>query len=499
MLINKKIVLAVGAGLVLGASSCKKFMDVNTNPNVAQTVTVQTLLPAAQLYLGSAVGVDLQVYGSIWSQYWTQTSAGSQYVTFEQYSPTQDQFANSWTLLYQGAENFYQLYNVADSQHKKQYKAISLLMQAYTFQVITDGWGDAPYKQALLGQYATGHLIAPKYDSQSVVYKGIIAKIDSANSLISVADGVVPGADDLIYGGNMSKWQKFSNTLKLKVLLRMAYINPAGAQLMINTFFTTNPQFIGEGDDAKIAYGSSSGNKNPLYAEESSFKLAGIQNLAGSKTIIDTLNSNADTRRDVFFERTSAGSVVGLTQGTYNMPQTPGSYSIPSTYVAGDVNNAASANAPVNLLMSWESFFMQAEVAARGWGGIAANDNTLFYAGIKASFDYYSNIIGANAYNLYITNGANWSVYPVGGTVAQKMRSIITQKWFAMCGNQGFEAWTEWRRTGYPDFLVTPINSVIGLQRPERFLYPTAESAGNANFPKTGVAPVTAKVWWDVL
>lgn len=496
MLINKKMVLAVGVGLVMGASSCKKFMDVNTNPNVSQSVTVQTILPAAELYVGSQVGVDLQIYGSIWSQYWTQTSAGNQYVAFEQFAPTQDQFSNSWTGLYQGAENFYQLYNLADSQHKKQYRAIALLMQAYTFQVITDAWGDAPFKQALQGQYLNGHLVNPKYDSQMTIYKGILTKLDSANKLINVADPVMPGADDLIYGGNMARWQKFSNTLRLKVLLRMAYIDPINAQIKIDSLYSTSPLFIASGDDAKISYGFSASNKNPLYAEESSLKLGSIQNLGASSTCIDSMKSNSDPRLGVFYEANASGAYSGIPQGSYSIAKATGSYSIPSFNVAGDVNNTASANAPVYLLTSWESYFLQAEAAARGWGPAGANDNALFSAGIQASLDNYVNILGTAAYATYVGAGGYWTKYPVGGTVAQKVRYIITQKWFAMCGNQGFEAWTEWRRTGYPDFLVDPASSLIGTQRPERFLYPTSESMGNANFPKTGLMPLTYQVWW---
>ncbi|HNB82789.1 MAG TPA: SusD/RagB family nutrient-binding outer membrane lipoprotein, partial [Chitinophagaceae bacterium] len=87
-------------------------------------------------------------------------------------------------------------------------------------------------------------------------------------------------------------------------------------------------------------------------------------------------------------------------------------------------------------------------------------------------------------------------VYPVGGTMEEKIRHIITQKWFAMCGNQGFEAWTEQRRTGYPDFFVQSVNSLIGAKKPARFLYPTEEINLNANFP--GLKTVDTRVWWDV-
>lgn len=514
MLINKKIVFTLAVGLALSVSSCKKFLDVNTNPNISQTATVQTLLPAAQLYLGSSVGVELQIYGSFWAQYWTQSPNASQYIAVDQYATGQDAFSTSWTNLYAGAENFFQLYNLADTQKKKQYKAISLLMQAYTFQVITDGWGDVPFKQALKGQYIDGHLVNPKYDSQLVVYKGILAYIDTARKLISAADPIHPSTDDIIYGGNMTKWGKFANTLRLKVLMRMSNIDPTGTRTKIDSFFRAvpAPQFIGEGDDAVIAYGFSSANKSPLYAEASSTTLAGTQNLVGSKTCIDSMNSNNDYRAYVFYEATSAGVPVGIAQSQYNVSLPSSSYSIPNVYVAGDASNSASANAPVNLLTSWESYFLQAEAVARGYTTMAsASDDVLFYKGIHASFAYYnsqmSNEIGVDsavAYDVYVNGDATiplapgyWAVYPTTGTVAEKVRHIITQKWFAMCGNQGFEAWTEWRRTGYPDFLVHPVNSLIGNNRPLRFLYPTSETTTNGNFPSTGLLPLTSSVWWD--
>ncbi len=492
MLINRKFVFTAAVALALGVSSCKKFNNVNTNPNVSQNATVQTLLPAAELYVGSGVGVDLQIAGSIWSQYWTQTPAGNQYIALEQFNPGQDQAASGWTNLYAGAENLFQLSQLADSLHKKSYQAIALILEAYTFQVITDGWGNAPYKQALQGQYVYGHKINPQYDSQIVIYNGIINFLDSANKLLK-AGGGAPTTDDLIYGGDMGKWQRFANTLRLKVLLREIYIDPTGATKKIDTMYDGSPAFMGAGDDAKITYGANLGNKNPLYAEESSVQLGSVQNFAGSKTCIDSMNNNGDPRVRVFYEATSGGNYTGLTQGTYNIPAAAGSYSIPGTAVAGDGQNAASANAPVILISSWESFFLQAEAGARGLGAAAGNDNANFASGIQASFTYY-NIAGS--YPAYINSGATWTVYPAGGTLAQKLRAIITQKWFAMCGNQGFEAWAEYRRTGYPDFLVQPASSVIGGQRPERLLYPTSESTSNAGFP--GLQPVTTRVWWDI-
>jgi hypothetical protein len=509
MLKNKSIVFIALAGAVLAASSCRKFLNVNTNPNVSQTATVQTLLPAAQLYVGTSVGVDLEINGSFWSQYWTQSISASQYHILDEYgSIGQDQFLTPWQNLYAAAENFYQLYKLADTQKRKQYMAVSLLMQAYTFQLITDGWGDVPFTQALKGQVADGGIVNPKYDSQLVVYNGIMAYIDSANKLINSSDPLHPGSDDLIYGGSMSQWQKFSNTLMLKILLRISMREPSVAQTGITALYATTPLFIGNGDDAKIGYGYNSANNNPLYAEESSTTLGGTQNLIGSATCIDSMNSNHDPRESVFYEpapatvtATFAGNYIGLEQGLYSGSYSINNFSVPNVYVAGDAHNAASGSAPVNFLTSWESDFLQAEVVARGLAVTGVTDDSLFYHGILASFNYYATDLFATTqntplaeYNSYVAGGGYWTVYPASGTPAQKLRFIITQKWFAMCGNQGFEAWTEWRRTGYPDFLIQSATGVGA--KPERFLYPTTESTTNANFP--GEQLITAKVWWDV-
>jgi hypothetical protein len=511
MSINKKfIITAAVAGLALSVSSCKKYLDVNTNPNVAHQATVITMLPAAQLYLGSAMGVDMQINGSVWSQFWTQTPAGSQYRALDQFDPKADYYNASWKNLYLSASNAYQLYNLADSQHKGAYKAISLLMRAYAFQALTDGWGDVPFKDALSGQFADGHITSPKYDSQRVVYRGILAYIDSASALINLNDGAAPGADDLIYGGNMSKWQKFANTLKLRVLMRMSGIEPLYANPRIDTMFLKGTQFMGAGDDAVIAYGSGATNNNPLYAELTSVQMGGVQQMAGSKTAIDEMNSNNDYRSKVFFTTVPGAGRVGIKQGEYDIMVSSSSYSVPSAHVGGNAASAASAKAGVVLLSSWESYFLQAEAVARGITAAGGDDADLFYKGLNASFSYWNNALvtegypsASAAYSVYVNGDATasipaayWGQYPVTGTADDKVRHIITQKWFSMCGTQGFEAWTEWRRTGYPTFLINPRNSRIGaVQLPSRFVYPASEAATNANYP--GLQSLTTRVWWD--
>ncbi len=149
-----------------------------------------------------------------------------------------------------------------------------------------------------------------------------------------------------------------------------------------------------------------------------------------------------------------------------------------------------AATAPVKLISAAESYFLQAEAVARGWatGSVA----TLFQNGIKASFDFLG--IDATQYATYIAT-ADDAQLPADA--AKQIKAIITQKYYAMNGFQGFEAWTEWRRTGYPDILVKSEASTLGTNElPARLLYPGTEITRNSNFP--GLKEVTDKVWWDL-
>ena len=500
MLKNNKTILALVTLLSLGVASCKKQLDVNTNPNVSQTATAKLLLPAAELYVASGVGVDLQVCGAFWSQHWTQNPNANYYTSIDQYAPSTDFYNTSWTNLYSACENLYQLQNIADSQYLSQYEAIALLLQAYTFEAITDAWGDVPFSQALKGEYVSGHIVSPKYDSQKNVYVGVLKYIDSALKIINPSATVVPGSEDLIYQGNMTKWKKFAYTLKLRTIMRMSLVDPVDAQADIAALYATaNVQFLGAGDDAAIKYGYSTSNSNPLYAEQMGI---GTQNFAASATIIDSMAANYDSlRMRVFFEPGSIGGYMGITQGAYNVAAT--GFSVPNVYVGGDVTNTASGSAPVNLMTGYESLFLQAEVAARGWATTTTSDATLFYDAIQANFNYYGNQInatsgvsGATAYSDYITAGGSATNYPIGGSVNQKLRCIMLQKWYAMCGNQSFESWTELRRTGLDSILTPSVTSAIGSTHPKRCLYPTLEMTSNALFP--GLQGITNKVWWDL-
>ena len=173
--------------------------------------------------------------------------------------------------------------------------------------------------------------------------------------------------------------------------------------------------------------------------------------------------------------------------------QNANSYSKPGPAIGGPItadDPNGGADAPVIFLSAAESYFLQAEAIARGWGTGDAKE--MYENGIASSFIFW-NLSDADI-NDYLGQAA--IQFPAAGSAEQQVKAIITQKWASMCGTENIEAWTEWRRTGYPDFFVISKTSSIGAKFPTRILYPDSEVTSNPNTPPQKT--VSDKVWWDV-
>lgn len=480
----KKNIVKSAAGILavlsLSITGCSKFLDINENPTRIVDLDPSYLLPSAQANAGMVVGNHFQVYGGLWAQYWAQDISSSQYRTIEQVNLDPSSFDRPWQFLYAGGlQDLQVIIDKANTKRLEQYAGVAYLMKAYEFQLLTDAFGDIPLTDALKG--GSAEVLAPKYDAQKQVYDSIFAWIDRGYNLIDPAAvaGGRPGTDDLVFGGNMANWRAFGNTLKLRAYLRLSAVDAAKAEAGVKslqgaTFLTS---------DAKITYVTTGGSQNPLYAEI--VGLGRTQNLVASKTNVDQMNALGDPRVGVFYEpNPDTTGIVGIPQGSYRS-QWEYLFSIPGTAVGASAQKAASATAPVKFISAAESYFLQAEGVARGW--LTGDAKALYQSGITASFTAYSVTPGT-----YITTQV--AAFPAAAV--DQIKAIITQKYFAMCGNQNFEAWTEWRRTGYPDFFVRSQASILaaGLM-PQRFLYPNAEITRNPNFP--GAKLATDKVWWD--
>ncbi len=488
---------------VLFVTACKKsWLDINQNPNNPESAPYNLTLPSAIGAIGYTMGDQFQIWGNIWSQSWTQGPTAGQYKSWDRYIQSSTEMDRPWQQMYSDALT--DLDNTIASASKKDatgndrqdYVAVAKILRSYTYQVLTDAYGDIPYAEALQGVTNT----SPKYSTQETVYKGIIASLNEA--ITTIEDPLLvkhPGSDDLIFGGNMTLWYEFANTLRLKCYLRLSNIPSYNAfcKAGVEECFA-NGYFIGQGEDVQIKFFDKQFNANPL---NTTIKALSVANIIASKSILDSLAGRTDKRIDKYFAKAttggSAGAHNGIKQGTGELLANPATlthtnYSLPSYNVGGtggESTTLTGKTAPVVLMSAEESFLLQAEADLRFVLG--ADAKALYESGIKAGFAHWG-LLAADA-TAYI---AGPGAYPTTGTTDQKAEKIATEKWYSMCGTQGFESWTEFRRTKYPSFLTPSASSQLGAGNyPARFVYPSVESTRNTNMPAGKT--LTSKVWWD--
>jgi len=481
---SKKLLLLLLVSTISFAG-CKKYLDVNENPNNPPTAAPALLLPAVEASVAQIIGNSFQINGGVWAQYWTQNPAASQYRTYERYDVANTNYDRPWLTIYRNALINAELI-IKSTEFSPYTKGMAYVLKAYTFQVATDAFGDIPLTDALQGIDNT----SPKYATQELVYDSIFNYIDKGIVLLNSPIGPELGEQDMIFQGDRTKWNAFANTLKLRAYLRLSQVNPSKAQAGIAAIYRANPRFLTE--DAAIQYSTTGGNQNPLFNEM--VGLNRTQNIIASSTAVNQFNNNNDPRVSRFYNLVPVNGdtiVSSIRQGAYASTSLSLRVSPPSVLVGGTAADGRSAVAPVKLMSASESYFLQAEAVSRGWATGTAT--TLFTQGIRESFTAVG--LTATDATAYITAApdAQFPALP-----ADQIRQIITQKYYAMCGFQGFEAWTEWRRTGYPNILVRSAASTLGAANqslPLRMIYPNSEITTNMNFP--GIIPITTPVWWD--
>lgn len=464
---------------VLTLFSCSEdFFDINTDPNNPATVTPRLVLPSAIAGSAYVIGGYYHHLGGVWSQHYTQSTAASQWVNLEEYSLTEGDFDTQFQSLYSSALEDYE-YIRTESEKKQDWSfyMIATLMQAYTFNVLADLYGDIPFSEALKG---VGTL-TPKWDSGETVYDSLLNRIDAALNHDFAASSVsVVGFSDIVFGGipgkeakasdQINDWRRFANTLKLKMYLRYVNKDPnkfrdkIAALLAENNFLTK---------DAKmIAFKNEEDNRNPFY-ETFIDRLSG--NVAASATLLNYIKGAGDARLDALFSTPeSGGQHAAIPQGFYREAQTQyASYknlSLPKF----------SPTSPVYFFSLPEVYFLISEAQLRY--GSAAVAEQYYKMGIDASFA----LLGVNP---------NPALYQTGGVYEFKgLESIITQKWVAAANVRAIESFFDKNRTGFPGFFTESPVSTIGSETPQRLLYPDSERKSNPNTP--ALKRIYEKVWW---
>lgn len=473
--------------LFLSLEACSQYLDVNVTPNNPTSVTPAVLLPGAQAGTAFANASELNRFASVLIQ--QLAGANNSPATYDIFQTNGADLENQWRFeLYNGALiNYQKLIESGEATNAKSYSGIAKIMKAYTFSLITDIWGDIPYSQALQGETFT----TPRLDKQEDIYKGnaslgIQSLFDLVREGIKDLDAtssVNPGADDLVYGGDLAKWKQAGNTILLKFAATVSRKEPALATSVINEVLTGNNYIKANTGDMNVTFGASVGSQDPRYTYTiiSVFK----DDLILSTRYLNLLNSLNDPRLPIFFTKPAANYVTidnGF-RGTLPSPTT--SWSRYNKYITGNAGEG-----PVRLVTNFQRAFMLAEAALRL--GTPGNPQALYTEGITASMTLAG--LTAEQIKTYLT--ANPAVATLTGTTDEKIAQIITQKYIAFTGN-GLEAWDDYRRTGYPVLLPSQNAAGIDGSRPVRAVYINSEIQRNSNFPNP--PPQTnVRVWWDV-
>jgi hypothetical protein len=460
--------------IALLLSSCSSELDINADPNNPVAVPNATLLTASEVNLGYIIGGEATRMPSNIVQYYA--GHRGQPNEYARYDITPSSTDGLWTNLYNVLTDLRAIENNTADTDDTLYLGISQLLQAYTFSVLTDAFGDIPYSESL--QLSLN--INPAYDKQEAIYDSLLGLIDSGIANVKLNSGANPGTRDVIFAGSATKWEAFGNSLKLRLLNHLSLRRPAVAL----AFLQTNPLLIEtSANNARVKFGITAANSNPIYQFDI---LSGRKDNAVANTLVDKMKSLDDPRIPVYFKPIVNGALTGQVFGNIPGDDTDDSG---DNLFARTGSAYASVDSPVILLSAAEVGFIKAEIYFK------ANN-------VANATSSYNNAITEDLTDLGLAPAV--SDYLANPLVAYNgsLQRIMEQKWITMF--QGaYESWVDWRRTGFPN-ISPSVNNRTNDLIPRSLPYPQIEINVNTAALEAGPGipipflSLSQKVWWDL-
>jgi hypothetical protein len=452
MTIFKRYTYLLALGILVAACD---FGDTNISPTqvTAEQVTLRLILPKAQVqsaYNNAATGGRM---AGIWMQYFQGVEAQQGAIT--NYSVLESDLNNTWSgQLYVGAmrDNITMLDKaLTPGKRSPHYAGVARILLAHNLGFATQLWGDVPYTEAFKG---TDNL-NPTYDTQQSIFATVQTLLDSAIvNLSGSANGNELDADqDLIYGGVAASWIATARSLKARYYLMLSKRNgnaaytSALAQLTAGAITSTATQ-------PNFPFGASVNDANPIALFENDRP----KTLQFDPTFAATILSG-DPRASVYW---GDGPSVAEPTRIYSF--------------AGSSLYWGRNQSPLNLISYTEVKFIEAECLLMT--GDIAGAETALNAAILANMAQ----VGATDGGYAATNSTM-----AGLTQSARLDRIISEKYKAMYGNGFTEAWTDYRRTGFPSFISAEVGAAESVL-PRRMLYPQNERLTNG----TSLAAATA-------
>lgn len=546
------VVLTIFGAIV---SSCSdSYMEkLNTDPSKAEVIDPNAQLTTAQLQTYGDLGM-VEIYRNYhyaFSQQlmgcWNTTNFGGRHTL------DNNEMSRIWTSFYPKA-----IKNLTDAIHRSKQNAslpninsVLRIYRVYMISLITDTYGDSPCSEAGLGFIDEKY--NPRYDTQEEIYSWFFTELKDASETLDASSDKITG--DVIYNGDVAKWKKLANTLRLRYAMRISEVAPAKAQKEFEDALVADGGiFESKVDDALIKYievSFSFGQESFTdYRRNALSQLLFGNDPANNpsylcSTFFNQMKNSGDPRTyriarfyyDGLMSSTSTNNRIDLTdeilkKGVKMNPRDPGAFSWepwPTGYESDIMkeialnnpsvetsmaretepklaNNFLKSNNPGVIITFAETNFLLAEAALKGWN-VSSSVASLYATGVRASMDFISDNYGCEKvsetdFNTFIANNG------IGYTFEQKKAAINTQAWILHLTNPS-ESWANIRRSGYPE-LKSPADYDFGQfltggsEIPVRLCYPVLESSYNKKAYEEALERMggdnswNTPLWWDV-
>ncbi|MBR8732006.1 hypothetical protein IX308_001313 [Porphyromonas levii] len=510
----KYALLAVASLLLL--NGCGKFGNINVDPNNPSTKDTRYLFSRAMQ------GVTFAVYTSSpapsvdmydpFSQLYPHYFAEAKNVQYTQFGIKDFNMTAYYTTFLKNLHLIKQMNTtegVKDSEAVSSMGAnnvqlgIAMTLEAFYYMHMTDIVGMIYYDEALLGDDGN---FTPKFETQEHIYAELDKKLVEAYALLGKG-GAINNYYDILYGGNLAKWQKLNASLRMLMAIKLSDVAPEVgkarfAKAYADGGIATNP------DNFSYQYTLEDDNMNPIY---SNYYVDKRKDFYPSATLVDKFIALKDPRVYTYAKPTAAGELFAVPFGT---PRAKiGDYT-------GKVSELhpfiTQKDAKITIISATRMLLVEAEAAVRGW--ITADAKALYAEAIKLSFEnkqvktaieqltadgLFDALQGKYALTTTVADYLAQDAVKLQGSNQEMINQIALQRWLAGFNENGIEAWSDWRRLNYPKLEVGEAGAINVSHIPyRRFYYLNDYETNRENYDKViktqGPDNFDTRVWWDV-
>ncbi|BAV05644.1 Starch-binding associating with outer membrane [Filimonas lacunae] len=502
----KKMIYTVAVAVVvmsIAFTSCtKNFTDINTDPNNQTNAQPgQLMAPALVNTLNYNMQRNRNFNNELMQVTVDMSDAEGKVFRYDYRATWADYLYNGW---YSELTNFRDMYKLASNPltANKSYMGISLICQSWIYSMLTDTYGDVPYTEA--GEAKDSANYEPAFDSQKNIYLGIFSKLEEANKLLA-SKVAIDASNDPVYYGDVSKWQKFGNSLYLRLLMRVSG-KAEVADTVIKKFkeivevkHSDYPTIDSNAESAILRWTGAGPIVSPyMSVREQDFRTPGLGSF-----FIDNLSRWSDPRIDIptygsgGYNRWAIAPYSGSYQGIPS-GYSPGENPVKKSYFySTSTKGATLMSEPLTgMMMNYaELQLILAEAAAKGW--ISGPASNYYNNGVKSSITLWVPKFTTSITTYLAGIDMDWDD---NYTQDQKMELIHLQKYYALFLTD-MQQWFEYRRTGHPN-----LPKGAGLRNngvmPARMTYPIYILSTNPTNYKKAIAnqgpdEISTQVWWQ--